>query len=492
MFYSQQRSNEYEQAYWDKNSFWVGENRNGLAGQRNDEDEDELFRIEANYNTTFGGNTDFSLLAGYEYQEFDERGFGAQGGNFLTDAFQFNNLGAAQDFANGLGGVFSYRETYKLISFFGRAQANFGDKYFATATLRQDGSSRFGAEEKWGLFYSVTGGVDLVPAAGISGFDQLKLRAGYGVTGNNVADSYLSLQRFGPTGNFFFNGSFVPSFGPVSNPNPDLKWETKSELNIGIDFALMDYKLTGSLEYYNSTTEGGIFDFNVPVPPNLFAITRFNVGEINNSGIELALNYTTPIGVGNTYTASFTGSYWFDPELVSLTDESRGVSLGGFRDIANLGSPGQNGTPLVRLEEGKPLGQLWGLVIDESNPVNEDGSWNFLDIDGDGVQDDIKDRAVIGSGFPSVNVGLNQNLTMGNWDINVFLRGVFGHELINTFRAFYEAPNQISAYNILSTSENVSSLVDQPQFSSYHVEKADFLRLDNATVGYSLPEKCIA
>ncbi len=486
LFYSQQRSNENESMYWDKNSFWVGENANGQVRRANFEEEDRLFRTEINYTKTFGANTDFGLLAAYEYQEFDEEGFGLSGGNFLTDAFQFNNVAAAQDFATGNGGVGSGRQNSKLIAFFGRATLNINDTYFFSGSLRQEGSSRFGADEKWGLFPAISGGVDLVRAAGISGFDQLKLRVGYGVTGNNVADPYLSLQRFGPTGNFFFNGSFVQSFGPVSNANPNLKWETKSDINVGLDFAFLDYRLTGSIEYYDATTKDGVFFFNVPVPPNLFDRTWFNVGEVKNSGLELSLGYNIALGGGANWQIDFTGSRWFTPELVSLTDEDRGVSLGGFRDGANLGSPGQNGTPLIRLEEGAPIGQLWGLVIDESNPVAEDGSWNFVDTDGDGSIDDIKDRAVIGNGFPKYNIGLNNNFTFGNFDANVFFRGVFGHEMINTFRAFYEAPGQISAYNILRGSSDIPDLVDQPQFSSYHVEKADFLRLDNMTIGYTL------
>lgn len=491
LFYSQQRSNELERFYYDKNSFWVGENRNGLATQTNEEKRDQLFRTELRYENTFGRSTEFSALAGYEYQDFQNAGFGLSGGDFLTDAFTFDNLGAANDFANGLGQIGSYRDANKLISFFGRVNLNFGDKFFATASVRQDGSSRFGTENKWGVFPAISAGVDLVRAAGISGFNQLKLRAGYGVTGNNVGESYLSLQRFGPRGNFFYNGAFVPSYGPVSNPNPDLKWETKSDINVGVDFALMDYKLTGSLEYYNATTDGGIFLFNVPVPPNLFPETFFNVGKVTNSGIELSLGYNINLGGDANWKLDFTGSRWFEPTLESLTDESRGVSLGGSRTGANLGSPGQNNTPLIILEEGAPIGQIWGLVLDESNPVKEDGSWNFVDVDGNGTQDDIADRAVIGNGFPKYNLGLNNNLTFGNFDVNVFFRAVLGHDLVNTFRAFYEAPGQISAYNVLKSSGegDLKNLTDQPQFSSFHVEDASFVKLDNLTIGYSLPSQ---
>lgn len=486
-FYSQQRSNRFFGEYFDKNSFYTGENRNGLAARSNDEAEDQLFRAEVNYNVDLPGNVNLKALAAYEFQDFQFQGMYAQGGDFLTDAFSYNNLNAAADFNNGLGTVRSYKNTNRLIAFFGRVNLNFDDKFFATASLRREGSSRFGADEKWGLFPAVSAGVDLVRAAGISGFDNLKLRVGYGVTGSNVGESLLSLQRFGPTGNFYFNGTFVPSFGPVSNPNPDLRWQTKTDLNFGVDFAFLDYKVTGSLEYYTSTTKDLILNFNVPVPPNLFPTTWLNIGQLDNSGIELALNYNINLGSGKDLSLGITANRFFDTELVSLSDESRGLDFGGQQELANLGSPGQNGTSTILLEEGQPIGQIWTLVVDENDLLNDDGSWKFLDTDGDGVQDDIKDRAIVGNGLPKYQLGLNTSLSLKNWDFNVFLRGVLGHDLLNTFRAFYEAPSTIAQYNILASSSDVAGLTDQPQLNSFHVEDADFLRLDNMTVGYTLP-----
>ncbi|MDH3649275.1 MAG: SusC/RagA family TonB-linked outer membrane protein [Saprospiraceae bacterium] len=487
LFYSYQRSNTDFGEYTSKNSFWnQGLGRNGFAIRDNDEAEDQLFRIEARYTKTLGSSLDLGAQVGYEYQDFAFQGFRAEGGDFLTDAFTFNNLSSSLDFANGVGNVSSYKNTNKLISYFGRVTLNYADQYFLTASLRRDGSSRFGEDEKWGLFPAVSVGADLARIASLSFFDQLKLRVGYGVTGQNVDESLLSLQRFGPGQKFYFNGEYVPSFGPVSNANPNLKWETKTDINIGVDFAFDDYTWTGSFEYYRTNTTDGIFQFPVPVPPNLFPETKLNVGEITNSGLELTLNYNGSLGQGNSYNIGLTGSRWITPTLETLSDPESGVTLGGFRTGANLGSPGQNNTPLVRLEEGGPLGQFWGLVIDEANPVKEDGTWNFVDVDGDGVQDDIADRAVIGNGFPKYQFGLNSSFNLGSWDLNIFFRGTFGHELLNTFRAFYEAPGQITGYNILRSSADIPTLIDQPQFSSRHVEKADFVKLDNMTIGYTL------
>ena len=486
LFYSQQRANTIVGQYYDKNSFWTGENRNGLANRRNDEEQDQLFRTELNYDANLSGNTTIKVLAAYEYQNFTFQGFGAQGGNFLTDAFGYNNLGASSDLPNGLASAFSYKNTNELQAFFARVNLNWDDKIFATASVRREGSSRFGDDRKTGTFPAISAGIDLVRMAGIGGFDNLKLRAGYGQTGSNVGESYLALRRFGPTGNFFFNGAFVPSYGPISNPNPDLGWQTKTDINVGVDFALFNYSLSGSLEFYTTKTEDLILNFNVPVPPNLFSTTWLNIGQLNNSGIELALNYNTDLGGNKTLNIGFTANRFFDTELVSLSDDSRGLDFGGQQQIANLGSPGQNGTPTILLEEGAPIGQIYTLVVDKDKMVNDDGTWNFVDTDGDGEINDASDRAVVGNGLPKYQLGLNASLNTGNWDFNIFFRSVLGHDLLNTFRAFYEAPSTIAAYNILATSTDVAGLTDQPQLNDFHVENGDFLKLDNMTIGYTL------
>ncbi|MEM6803245.1 MAG: TonB-dependent receptor, partial [Bacteroidota bacterium] len=474
--------------YYDKNSFWVGENRNGLARQRNDETQDQLFRAELNFDKDLGNNTYLKLLGAYEYQSFEFSGFNVEGGDFITDAFGFDNLFSSGDFNNGLGTIDSYRNTNLLIAFLARANLNVDDKFFATASVRREGSTRFGEDEKWGIFPAISAGVDLVKAAGVGGFDNLKLRAGYGVTGSNVGGSYFSLRTFEPGQNFFFfDGQYVPAYGPARNPNPTLRWQTKTDFNVGVDFAIGNYALTGSVEYYTTTTEDLILLFNVPVPPNLSNVTWSNIGQLDNSGIELALNYALDIGSGNTINFGFNANRFFDTKLVSLSDEARGLDFGGQQALANLGSPGQNGTSTILLQEGAPIGQIWTLVTDPDNLVNEDGTWNFLDTDGDGVQDDIKDRDIVGNGLPKYQLGLNTTLSAGNWDASVFFRAVLGHDLLNTFRAFYEAPSTISAYNILTSSSEVATLTDQPQLNSFHVEDGDFMRLDNMTIGYTVP-----
>ncbi|MEM9887469.1 MAG: SusC/RagA family TonB-linked outer membrane protein [Bacteroidota bacterium] len=484
-FYSQERKDETNRDYIDRNSFGTGQNRTGLASLGNGKDLNELFETTANYTTDFGG-TELKLLAGYSFQEFTSQGFGVSGGNFITDAFTYNNLGASLDFPNGLGGGGSGKETDRLIAFFGQASLNFNDTYFLRGSLRREGSSRFGANNKWGLFPAISGGVNLVKILDIPSVDNLKLRAGYGVTGTRPPARYISLQRFAPGDPFFFDGAYIPSYGPASNPNPDLKWEEKADINIGLDFALFDFAVTGSLDYFDTQTSDMGLTFPVPVPPNQFGSTFLNVGELSNSGLEFQVTYNAINNENFSWNTSVNGIYFIENTFESFSNEELGVGQND-RPIGNLGSPGQNQTPLVFLAEGEPIGQIFGLKFEG---IDDDGRWIFEDTDGDGVRNEDEDRQILGNGLPDLQMGWNNSFTFGRLDVNFFFRGVFGHDMVNTFRAFYEAPSTITSYNILASSQDVINLTDAPTFSSFHVEDASFVKLDNATIGYTfgLPE----
>ncbi|MGD1893213.1 MAG: SusC/RagA family TonB-linked outer membrane protein [Cyclobacteriaceae bacterium] len=480
--YSQQRDNRTGGQYFSKFAFFQGRDRNGLAGRVEDTDITDLFETTATYDRDFG-NLTFAGLAGYSYQNFDEEGFGALGGNFLTDAFGYNNLSAALDFPNGLGDVFSYRTNYKIIGFFGRVNLNYAGTYFLSASVRREGSTRFGDGNKWGNFPAVSAGVTLSNLFNMPSVDNLKLRVSYGVTGNTPGESYVSLLRLAPQGNFFFNGSFIPSYGPASNPNPNLRWERKAELDIGVDFAMFGDRFTGSADYYSRVTTDLIYPLTVPVPPNLVGETLLNVGQMNNSGLELVLNYNVINNDNFSWTTGFNGTWFIENRLVSLSDEEAGLDFGGRRLISNLGSPGQNNTPLIEVKEGEEIGRIWGKVYDG---LTEDGKWRFQDLNGDGTIDDA-DETLLGQGLPDFQLGWNNTFNYGNWDLNFFLRGMIGHDLVNTFRAFYEVPGVATSYNVVNTEFFDPNLDDSPLFNSIHVEDADFIRLDNATLGYNFP-----
>jgi TonB-linked SusC/RagA family outer membrane protein len=493
-FYSMQTSEGLRGTYYDKNSYFVGMNRNGLASRSNNVASNQLFETTARWSGDIASGVNLSALGGYSYQDFVYEGFYAQGGDFITDIGGYNNLGAALDFANGKGTITSYKNSNKLIAFFSLVNLNVKDTWFMTLSARYEGSSRFGADNKWGLFPSIGGGVDIARFMNISLIDNLKIRANYGITGNQPGSSYLSLLRFGRRGNFFYNGEFGPAYQPVSNPNSDLKWEKKSEIDIGADFSLLRSKIVGSLDYYTRKTTDLLFEYEVPMPPNLFTRAILNLGEIKSSGIELSLTWNAVKKSDLTYSMTLTPSYNIANTLVSLSGSFNGAELNyGTRDLGGMGAPGQSDVPLVRAQEGKPIGQLWALVFKE---IDEDGNLVFEDLSGpNGVPDgtiDPYDRKVVGNGLPKMQLGFANTVTWKNWDLNVSFIGIFGHDLINSYRAFYEVPFMVNSYNLPKTAADMRNattgkLMNSTNgiLSSYHVENADFVKLDNASLGYS-------
>lgn len=496
VFYSNQRENDLLGGSFKKTAKFSGQGNQGRAGRFTEERTNQLFETTINYDKTFD-KINLQVLGGYSYQDFFNERFGASGGNFLTDVFTYNNLGTALDFANGLGSVGSSADGNKLVAFFGRANVNVGGNYFLSVSARYEGSSRFGVNNKFGLFPAVSGGVTLSNLFSIPSVNSLKLRGSYGVTGNQPASSYISLQRFGQQGSFFYNGAYGPSYGPVSNANPDLKWETKAEIDFGIDFALFNNKLTGTFDWYTRKTNDLILPVNVPVPPNLFPTTFVNIGELQNSGLELALNYEAVKTADFSWTVGGNVST-YSTKVVSLTSGSLSFGEGGVLYRAGMGSPGQNAFNVVRVKQGDPLGQLWGSVYDGVYPTgtviggqNVSGNYRYKDINGDGsvtVSDD--DRAVIGNGLPAATFGFNNTFTYKQFDLSIFLQGAVGHDLLNSYRAFYEnnESTTVGNYNIVKTKFYDPS-VTKAQVNSYHVEKASYVRLNNASLGYNFKMK---
>jgi len=487
-FYSVQNSGNLTGQYLNKHDYWGGMNRNGLASRDANSYASRLFESTVHYNGDVTSALNVSAVGGYSYQDFTNEGFHAQGGDFLTDDFTYNNLSAALDFKNGKGTITSYKNSEKLIAFFGRVNVNINSTFFVTASARYEGSSRFGANNKWGLFPAVGGGADISKFINVSFVDNLKLRVNYGVTGNRPTENYLSLLRLGPQGNFFYNGAFVPGYSPVSNANPDLKWEKKGEFDAGFDFSIFNSKLTGSFDFYTRTTNDVLFYYNVPVPPNLYSQAWLNLGKMKSSGLELSLNYNVIKKADFSYSVSLTPSYILENTLVKLSGTYNGSLLNyGRTELGDMGSPGQNGTPVAVVEEGKPIGEILTYVYEG---IDASGKFIFKDVDGDGSITGA-DRIVTGNGLPKFQIGFGNTVTYKNFDLTVFFRGVFGHDLVNSFRAFYEVPAYITSYNLPKTAADMRSAdgtlltVTSGTLSSKYVEKADFVSLDNMALGYN-------
>ncbi|MES1197812.1 MAG: SusC/RagA family TonB-linked outer membrane protein [Chitinophagaceae bacterium] len=490
--YGQQTSSNFEVAYLPRTSFLnrdflgniSGYARGGYAYKGDFESFNKLYENTLSYDTHIK-TWKASFLAGYSYQDFLNQGFSAQGGNFVTD-LTADNLNTALDFVNGLGTINSYKNGNKLIAFFGRMNLNFDDVVYLSASLRREGSTQFGKNNQWGMFPAVSAAVDLTKLITIPSADNLKLRASYGVTGSLPPSSYLSLQTLSAGGSSFYAGNnvYLQAYGPNKNANPDLKWERKAEVDIGLDFGLFNKRLSGSVDYYNRTTSDLIFQVTVPSPPALSSTSYLNIGELKSSGVELSLNYDV---LKNKTGFGWTTGGTFSTYKVKLAKLDPAIA-GSYVGATNLGTPGQEATQITRAVEGQAIGILWGKIFTGIDKTT--GLSTFKDLNGDGLIDQ-KDETNIGNGLPDFEFGWSNTLTYKKFDFNFFLRGSIGQDIVNTFRAFFENPNVATTYNVVNSKYFDATLKDpSPKFSSLFVEKGSFVKLDNATIGYtaSLPK----
>ncbi len=483
--YAQENTSNYRWVYLPKTSFDTrlipggsGFDRKGLAQKQDDENYNKLFETTLSYDKRVFNEFNLAAVVGYSYQDFLNNGFLVRAGDFLTDITS-ENFASAADFKNNKAEATSYKDGSRLIAFFGRLNLNYKDLAFLSASLRREGSTQFGERNKWGNFPAISAGLDISRLTDIARVNSLKLRASYGITGALPPRSYLSLFLYGPTANnFLYNGNYIPAYEPTQNDNPDLKWERKAEFDVGLDFALFNSRLTGTVDYYNRKTSDLLFNATVPVPP--FPTNRrwMNIGTMENKGVEVLLAYDVFKNKIFNWNTSVNFST-FSVELTKLNKELAGNIIGA----SNLGSPGQEQTQITRAVEGEKIGIIWGSIF---RGVDDNGK--FLFDDGHGkttALDTFKTK--IGNGLPKFELGWTNTFRYNNWDLNFFLRGSFGHDLVNTYRAFFEssAPTIIASYNVVKSKYFNPKLNDSQTFSDLFVENASFVKLDNATLGYT-------
>ena len=493
-FYSYQSGASLQGVYYDKNDYWGGYWRNGLASRAEDDAASRLFEVTGHWNGNIGSSLRLTTMGGYSYQTFVNEGFYAQGGDFLTDDFTYNNLAAALEFKNGKGTVTSYKNANKLAAFFGRVNLDLNRVLFFSVSARYEGSSRLGTNNKWGLFPSLGTGFEFANILNSGSIESLKFRMNYGITGNQPFESYMSLPRLAPMGNTYYNGRYIPGYSPVSNPNPDLTWEKTADFDIGLDFSLFKSRLSGSFDYYIQKSSDLLYDYYVDVPPNLYWRSWVNMGKLKSRGLELTLIVDAVKRSHFSWSFSLARSHILENTLVSLSGTYNGTYLDFTTQyLGDLGSPGPCGCAgFAKIEEGEPLGQISTLVFEE---IDENGNLIFKDVDNNGYID-LYDRSIVGNGLPKYQTGFGNYFSYRNWDLNIFFRRVSGGDLINIYRAQYEAPNMVNSYNVPETAADMRNSETHtlmgstfPQLSSYHVENASFLSLDNLSAGYnfSLP-----
>lgn len=468
--------------YLDSRTRW-GRASNGTASRESRTSDKNLLEATINYAKEIGDHN-INVLGGYSYEDNNEQRAFAQNRYFVTNLFGSDNLGAGEQLLTG--DVTSTANMSKLISFFGRVNYSFAGRYILSATVRRDGSSKFGAANKWGTFPSVSAAWRLIDEAFMESLkgtvDELKLRVGYGVSGNQSGlDPYQSLSLYGSSGLYFDNGAWHTAYGVSQNPNPNLKWESTSMFNVGLDFSLFKSRINGTIEYYDKLTEDLLYRYAVPVPPNMYPTTMANVGSMSNKGIELTLSGDVIRTKDLRWTISVNAAH-NDNKITSLSNAeftTSSIKVGS----AWVRGGSTNTTHIV--QEGYQVGQFYGpqcLGIDANGQyiINDmiDGIPGFT----------ISDYTYIGKAQPKLTYGLNSTTTYKNFELSFFIRGVYGNDVLNFSKMSYANLQWLPGANVLASALTMG-LKQSPFYNSYYIEKGSFARLDNLTLGYSLIPK---
>lgn len=452
--------------------------QNGNAYISNSHSSDLQWESTMQYANTFGKHSVQAVL-GYTWQQINYRDSSMENYGFDNDIFQTDNIGTGSAMAQGMASMSSFRESSRYIAFFGRVMYNYDEKYLASVSLRRDGSTKFGKDNKWGWFPAVSLGWRLNRENWLKDaewLDELKLRAGYGVTGNQDFSNYKSLLLMEPDGYFYYNGEWVNAYAPSSNANPDLGWEKKTEYNAGLDFAFFDNRLGGSIDYYYRLTTDLLYDYSVPVPPYDYETLFTNVGSISNSGIEITL-YGTPVK-GEKFEWNTTLTFAKNTnKLISFTNEE---FQNGEYKIGWINTP--VGVYCQRLIEGESLGSFYGP---EWAGVDPDTGNDELEgsIAGTVPEDDWVN---LGSAYPDFTLGWSNSLRWGNFGLSATFRAQIGGKVFNNYRAEFENITGIGLKNIMASWLDDTTFTGPVTYSSKYLEDASFLKLDNVSLSYNI------
>lgn len=436
------------------------------------------------------GNHSVNAVVGYSWQEntYGE-GLAVSSTNFPLDDLGYSNLVLGNPYGISsyrinLGNDLTYGQT-RLISDFGRVNYNYNDRYLLQASLRRDGSSVFGENNAWGYFPSVGAGWRISNESFMKNqkiFNDLKLRFSYGVTGNSGGiGAYTSKLIFGITGTYNNNGVQDNSYGPVQGSNPDLQWEEVATTNVGLDFTILKNKVSGSLDWYDKKTTGMLFNYRVSSSLVPGGSIWANGGSISNKGLELSLNATPVATKKLTWNTTFNIATNKN-EITSLLGPYNNDDSIRYSDPEG---PGQTGATLQLLKVGKPIGQFFSLRYAGKD---QNGVSTFYKRDGTTTTSPAigTDYFYVGDAQPKILMGWSNSVRYGNWDLNVFLRGVFGNKIFNATRADLSYVVAGAQNNILNSAKD-DKITDNRNsyYSTRYIESGSYVRLDNATLSYT-------
>lgn len=480
-------------AYNTRNSQLEGiGNKNGQATRNTYFGREQTFETYLNYDFKVG-KSKWGLMGGYSWEEKKNNdGFGLSVEGYYNDDLGWYNMSYAQTILGVQNSVQSgYLEKVRNISFYGRVNYSFDSRYMLQATIRRDGSSVFGKNNRWGTFPSVSAAWNITEEKFMQNqhiFDNLKLRAGYGISGNAMGfDVYSSYNTYGASGTFVYDGKTYRTYGATKNANPDLKWESTGMLNIGLDFAFLKGRLNGTVEVYHKKTKDLIWSYPVSTTQYIYGMMDANVGEMTNKGIEFTLN-AVPVRTKNfmwSTTLNLSHNKNTVDKMQNETFHTTNLTQGDPM-VAGVSADGWT----QRIMEGEPIGTFY--TYQYAGIVNGRSEYYVLDENGNRTGEttnnpSLKDRSITGCAQPKLNAGWNNTLTYKNWSLNAFITGVFGNDVYNSARAHYTAAQMFSdGKNVLK--EFLSNPVGDASGSlpsDRYIEKGSYVRLQTLSLSYT-------
>jgi TonB-linked SusC/RagA family outer membrane protein len=493
-FGSYQLYNQTTGNYFPMNSeFGGGVEKEGQAERYTTNNVTRMVEATVQYGNEIKKNA-FTFMVGYAYQDFVKEEFSAKNTKFFTDKFLYNSLESGEglnNLANGGSndgiGMASYKEEWKLASFFGRFIYNYDQRYFLNASVRAEGSSKFGVNNRWGWFPAVSASWLISNESFMRDqnvVDELKLRAGFGITGNVPDNCYPWIGLMKKNEDYaYFGDKKVTTYSMDNTPNPDLKWETKTEYNVGVDFGFLGGRLSGSIEYYNRTTNDLLYWFAVDpsISPNGSMLG--NAGCLQNQGVELAIS-GIPVK---------TDKFTWNLGLTAAHNQNKVVSLGNdvfkfpendrFRGSVGGSAAGWTSIKLQKLEEGKPVGNYYGYKFSH---IDDNGVFYGFDRFGNVKKmSSLKesDQDYLGNALPYVNWGISSMMSFYGVDFSFNIRGAIGGKLLNTKRMAFGSKSALTNGNIMVCKDN--DYTTPIMMTDYYLEDGTYAKLGDVTIGYT-------
>lgn len=483
--YNDYKTNWYTPT-WSSQSYWDG--KSGEANIHYQKWWTNRTEWLVNYTWTVPHHQ-IKFVGGYSWERSNWEQTYEANNNFTYDAPSYHGIGSGTALTDGTANLYAGRSESTLIGFFGRINYNWNDMLFASASLRHEGSTKFGADKKWGNFPAASLAWESTCTPGLERlkdtFQSLKLRVSYGVTGRSDFDAYQSTPTYSSNGAYLMDGQWVTGYAPSSNANPKLGWEKSKAFNIGIDFEMLKSRLRGSVEYFDRRSEDLLYLYTAPQPPYVWKDILVNVGSTKNTGIELSLSYDVIKSKNWDWTTGANYSYG----TTKFTKLSNDIYKASYIDLYQKPGVGTS-EYFFRVQEGGKVGQFWGYEY-----AGHDDNGNMLVYNKNGekvltTNVDASDKRYIGNGAPKHFLSWSNYVRYKQFDLSMMFRGAFGFKIFN-MRKYGMGLQLCGTDNVLRDAylddKDVKS--GGGVISSFFLENGNYWKLDNVTLGYNLTPK---